>query len=544
MGITVREALEINPLKKCRLIAGEAGLDNVICCIDTMEVPNILPWLKKNELLITTAYVIKDDEKALTRIIQGLYNVKAAGIALKTRFLGDIPANVLRLADKLGVPVIIIPAEVAFIDVTNPLMKRIVDDQNVKLEFTKRMNERFMKLQIEGGSFDSICQALGSLLQCDVVITYQNCEVLSFYLGDGGSREKWMERNENGVIFLKPVLRKRRVYRGERGPLPLDTDFEIMVCPINVRDKCQGYLYVLGKQGQLTEMMQIAVRQAAVHTALEFTNKGIIEERGFYQETQFFLDLINQNILSEEEAQNRAQGLGWEPLPCRMIISDINGFEEFVKGRNEGEIQDIKNSILGEYKGALQKHMRGFFVTNLSDRFYCLLPVKAGKTDIVEVMEEVYKKLDSKFALSVTTGASSVITCFRQFGPAYEEGQEAVEIGKKGGKKAQVFFIEDLQVDQIFLEMGRQENFQRFSKNILDRLEEYDKNHDSCLLDTLEVLTENGGARKETANKLFLHRNTLIYRLAQIEEITGYNLSDHEVIFMLTMAFKIRRYRA
>ena len=61
-------------------------------------------------------------------------------------------------------------------------------------------------------------------------------------------------------------------------------------------------------------------------------------------------------------------------------------------------------------------------------------------------------------------------------------------------------------------------------------------------METLEMLTEKAGARKETADALFLHRNTLLYRLSQIEEITGFNLNDHEVILKLTIAFKIRRF--
>ena len=43
--LTVREAMKTGGLSKCRLLAGEAGLDNAITCVDCMEVPNIEPWL-------------------------------------------------------------------------------------------------------------------------------------------------------------------------------------------------------------------------------------------------------------------------------------------------------------------------------------------------------------------------------------------------------------------------------------------------------------------------------------------------------------------
>ena len=42
--LTVREAMKTGGLSKCRLLVGEAGLDNAITCVDCMEVPNIEPW--------------------------------------------------------------------------------------------------------------------------------------------------------------------------------------------------------------------------------------------------------------------------------------------------------------------------------------------------------------------------------------------------------------------------------------------------------------------------------------------------------------------
>ena len=63
--LTVREAMKTGGLSKCRLLAGEAGLDNAITCVDCMEVPNIEPWLRSGELLITTGYALRDDENAI-----------------------------------------------------------------------------------------------------------------------------------------------------------------------------------------------------------------------------------------------------------------------------------------------------------------------------------------------------------------------------------------------------------------------------------------------------------------------------------------------
>ncbi|XOQ44170.1 MAG: hypothetical protein ACFWTN_07005 [Clostridium sp.] len=47
MSITVEDALKIGAMKSCKLIAGQDGINRTVSYIDTMEVPNIKPWLKK-----------------------------------------------------------------------------------------------------------------------------------------------------------------------------------------------------------------------------------------------------------------------------------------------------------------------------------------------------------------------------------------------------------------------------------------------------------------------------------------------------------------
>ena len=64
----------------------------------------------------------------------------------------------------------------------------------------------------------------------------------------------------------------------------------------------------------------------------------------------------------------------------------------------------------------------------------------------------------------------------------------------------------------------------------------------SELLETLEVLVNNLGARNVTANALHLHRNTLIYRIKKIENQTGYDLSDPNSILEIALALRIKKF--
>ncbi|MGI5967868.1 MAG: PucR family transcriptional regulator ligand-binding domain-containing protein, partial [Anaerotruncus rubiinfantis] len=134
MAITVREALQLERMRECRLVAGEKGLCREIACVDSMEIPDISTWLKKKELLLTTGYVLRQDTGALLKLIEALHNAQSAGIAIKTRFFGALPEEALALADRYGLPLIEVPDAMPFVELMMPLMRAIMDAQNVRLE--------------------------------------------------------------------------------------------------------------------------------------------------------------------------------------------------------------------------------------------------------------------------------------------------------------------------------------------------------------------------------------------------------------------------
>ena len=66
MPFSIENMLQLREFKDCTVIAGHKGINRVIQCVDTMEVPDITPWLQCGELLITTGYSLEDTWKGLS----------------------------------------------------------------------------------------------------------------------------------------------------------------------------------------------------------------------------------------------------------------------------------------------------------------------------------------------------------------------------------------------------------------------------------------------------------------------------------------------
>lgn len=129
MHLTVNEACSFGGLKECKLLAGESGLDRIICCVDSMEIPDISQWLQQGEFLVTTGYALKENAEALVQVIEALAEKNGSGLALKTRFIGEVSQLALKRAEELGIPVFEMPAEMPTINLTEPLVRRVIADE-------------------------------------------------------------------------------------------------------------------------------------------------------------------------------------------------------------------------------------------------------------------------------------------------------------------------------------------------------------------------------------------------------------------------------
>ncbi len=127
-GVSVKEALATHGFEESRVVAGRSGLDNIVKTVTVAEVPDAMDWLNGGELVITTAYYIKDDPLALKNWVQGLVDHGAVALAIKPeRFIGTIPDAIKQIGDELSFPIIELPARVTWPVIIEGVMNLILD---------------------------------------------------------------------------------------------------------------------------------------------------------------------------------------------------------------------------------------------------------------------------------------------------------------------------------------------------------------------------------------------------------------------------------
>lgn len=138
------------------------------------------------------------------------------------------------------------------------------------------------------------------------------------------------------------------------------------------------------------------------------------------------------------------------------------------------------------------------------------------------------------------TGVSMNLPGLDKLSKSYLQAKQTADLGEKMGWKNMLVHYSELGVYQLLLSISDKEAKQNYYDNILGKLEQYDKNNKSNYLDFLSTYLECNCNINETADKLFVHRNTVVYKINKISEMLDCDLSDMEVRVELYLANMLR----
>ncbi|HPU18044.1 MAG TPA: helix-turn-helix domain-containing protein, partial [Bacillota bacterium] len=167
--------------------------------------------------------------------------------------------------------------------------------------------------------------------------------------------------------------------------------------------------------------------------------------------------------------------------------------------------------------------------------------IKQG-TDIKEIersAKTISDTISSEFLAKVNIGIGRAVDNIKDLARSYKEAQVALEVGKVFDTEKNVISYENLGIGRLIYqlpttlcEMFLQEVFKNGSLESLD--------HETLM--TIQCFFENNLNVSETSRKLFVHRNTLVYRLEKIRKLTGLDLREFDHAITFKVALMVKRY--
>lgn len=158
---------------------------------------------------------------------------------------------------------------------------------------------------------------------------------------------------------------------------------------------------------------------------------------------------------------------------------------------------------------------------------------------IEKIAQSISDTFGTEFYTKVSIGIGTAVESIKDLARSYKEAQVAIEVGKVFDTDKNIVSYENLGIGRLIYqlpttlcEMFLSEVFKKGSLESLDR---------ETLL-TIQSFFENNLNVSETSRKLFVHRNTLVYRLEKVRKLTGLDLREFEHATTFKVALMVKKY--
>ncbi len=341
-----------------------------------------------------------------------------------------------------------------------------------------------------------------------------------------------------------------------------------------IRDAAQndaaGILFLVGHHYILEENLDDEIRELAdelklpvfSHTSLAYVNsitKDIIKliqnrEKDLIIANSFWYSLFFQNTdIDELSTLNQALFLGYLPSYkyCVYIFDMMNSTEYFMKqesahGSSFAETPSEFFRMLANKLGYITAKETGssWHVAQNSSNVF-VLPIN---TDLQEqstdtFFESITLRMEQQYpGARFCVGKGNVRSRLFGIRESFIQAKRSLLAWKLLGENRHMITYSDLGFYQLLFEIPLASVMREYTAHFLDPIREYDREHDAHLYETLCMWLECRCNKVQTANALFLHRNTLLGRLEKLEKLLGISLEDADITFQLQAAIKIDKF--
>jgi carbohydrate diacid regulator len=285
---------------------------------------------------------------------------------------------------------------------------------------------------------------------------------------------------------------------------------------ISSRKKNEFFVYIEGEDA--ISQKECKIITISLTNVIQFHNEK-------FDKNTFIKNIVLDNILPGD-IMLKANEL--------HLLVDVNRVVYYIRSLNNNNIyiyDIIENMFPLKNKD---------FVVTVGDREVILvkeLKDEYEHNELEETAELILETLNSELLTNVIIGIGTVVNKINDLARSFKEAHLALEIGKIFDSEKSIISHEKLGIGRLIYQLPTTlcELFldEIFKKGPIDLL-------DKETLFTIDKFFENNLNVSETSRKLYVHRNTLVYRLDKIQKITGLDLRsfDHAIVFKVAMMVK------
>lgn len=548
-GITVKEALDLivlNGIKVGRVIAGFGGLDNIITSVSVIEVPDATRWYRGNELQITAFYSIKDDVKAQVRVIERIAQCNCSALVLCHTgiFLKEVSQELIDAANYYKLPLILVPAELAYIDIITPVLEAIIDKQKREIEYAFNVQRKMNQIILQGNNIQVLAGSIAKILKCPLLVIDGNNAVLA-----SGCY------NSQGDALLKKVLGDQELCKllfaadEAMKTLPGTARYSVDIRKLTSAGKYLGKL-VLFLDHALSTMENVAVNEACQALKLVLMQEMAKEEEKEKARREFIDELLYGSTPKREDlVLSRAENLNIKvPAPPVVMIIEFESYESLCikdnrdKGAWDNAVNSFRDKSINIVKAVMVDEKSDCIVVPRGNHVIAIFSVDKEQSDHVKSVKKIGRRIEE---ILRKDGIVDFVIAFGNQYPlitdihkSYVEALKTINIARVVFNQTRCVHVTDLGIYYYLPELLTDNGINEYIDSVLSVIEKYDREKEADLLETFKLLLFEDNI-VNIADKLYVHRNTLLNRKKKIRQLLGEDPFSHplKLNYQLVMLF-------
>ncbi|MFN8533999.1 MAG: helix-turn-helix domain-containing protein [Dehalococcoidia bacterium] len=494
--------------------------------------PPAFEGLKGGELAIVSLAAMRqlDDRLTLARLLEQLAGLGVAAVAVA----GAVDDEACRTAERLGLPLVQLPETVSTRDLEGRVTRAIVERRSELQRLGQDLYHQLLELVVGGRGVDAIVAKLADITGRPAALEDNALNLIALRLpaaspftgadlaallggrrGDDLVRLQALPSNASDPPTLRLALTPDGAAR--------------IVAPVGGSTGREGYLSVVGDGSDLTAFDRLAVSRAAAACAIDLARERAARSDGDLRLAEVLDELLGGSTVSDAALIGRAQRLGCDlTIPQAAVALRATDADGLPAGRalerllrRELHRRSLPQAVRMDTTGAL-----------------VLVPASFGfdpTRALVGQVRDGVAGLGGALAAAIARPATG-IGPIRQ---ALQIARRALDQGVRRDGRETIVSVADLGADEILVSLGPSPLLRSFRDEWLGRLAAYDDRNNTQLVPTLAAYFDSHHSPTEAAERLHLHRNTLLYRLQRIREITGRDPDDPRSQLAFHLALRI-----
>src|SRR5580700_1399026 len=316
---TVGDLLDLDVIRRGspQVVAGLEGLGARVRWVHVLELADAAHLLQGGEFVLTTGIALPSEPSLLARYALDLAaaGVSALAVELGRRYVGTLPAALVRAAADSGLTLIAFEREVSFVEITEAVHARIIDAQLDELRASERLHEVFTELSVAGASTDEIVRQAAALAGRPVILADLSHRVLA--CGPGSA---------DPARLLAGFARRSRALASPTGRTAYDEASGWLFTPVGARGEDWGRV-ILVCDGPPGGTDTVLIERAATTLALGRLLTRHAESLDRQAHRTLITGIISQSHADPAEAAVRSRALG-VPVDGRQLVAMVLRFRE------------------------------------------------------------------------------------------------------------------------------------------------------------------------------------------------------------------------